>query len=102
MIIMKSLNTCFRGAGIPSGEATFALFLQRILLSSKNASALKETNSLHMGLGFWKANKVTNIASLLKWQKINHVYPVTMFVCLCWGITAQSTQWGHVKCGQFT
>ena len=23
-------------------------------------------------------------------------------VCLCWGFTAQSTQWGHVKCGQFT
>ena len=23
-------------------------------------------------------------------------------VCLCWGFTAQSTQWGHVKRGQFT
>ena len=23
------------------------------------------------------------------------------FVCLCWGFTAQSTQWGHVKRGQF-
>ena len=23
-------------------------------------------------------------------------------VCLCWGFTAQSTQWGHVKCSQFT
>ena len=22
-------------------------------------------------------------------------------VCLCWGFTAQSTQWGHVKRGQF-
>ena len=22
--------------------------------------------------------------------------------CLCWGFTAQSTQWGHVKHGQFT
>ena len=21
---------------------------------------------------------------------------------LCWGLTAQSTQWGHVECGQFT
>ena len=26
----------------------------------------------------------------------------TLFVCLCWGFTAQSTQWGHVECGQFT
>ena len=23
-------------------------------------------------------------------------------VCLCWGFTAQSTQWGHVELGQFT
>ena len=23
-------------------------------------------------------------------------------VCLCWGFTAQSTQWGHVEPGQFT
>ena len=22
--------------------------------------------------------------------------------CLCWGFTAQSTQWGHVERGQFT
>ena len=24
------------------------------------------------------------------------------FVSLCWGFTAQSTQWGHVERGQFT
>ena len=24
------------------------------------------------------------------------------YVCLCWGFTAQSTQWGHVERGQFT
>ena len=23
-------------------------------------------------------------------------------VCLCWGFTAQSTQWGHVERSQFT
>ena len=23
-------------------------------------------------------------------------------VCLCWGFTAQSTQWGYVQRGQFT
>ena len=23
-------------------------------------------------------------------------------VCLCWGFTVQSTQWGHVERGQFT
>ena len=22
-------------------------------------------------------------------------------ICLCWGFTAQSTQWGHVERGQF-
>ena len=25
-----------------------------------------------------------------------------VFVCLCWGFTAQSIQWGHVERGQFT
>ena len=25
-----------------------------------------------------------------------------LFVCLCWGFTAQSTQWGHVEHSQFT
>ena len=25
-----------------------------------------------------------------------------VFICLCWGFTAQSTQWGHVERGQFT
>ena len=25
-----------------------------------------------------------------------------LFVCLCRGFTAQSTQWGHVEHGQFT
>ena len=25
-----------------------------------------------------------------------------LFFCLCWGFTAQSTQWGHVERGQFT
>ena len=24
------------------------------------------------------------------------------WICLCWGFTAQSTQWGHVERGQFT
>ena len=24
------------------------------------------------------------------------------FYWLCWGFTAQSTEWGHVECGQFT
>ena len=26
----------------------------------------------------------------------------TLLFCLFWGITAQSTQWGHVERGQFT
>ena len=25
-----------------------------------------------------------------------------LFVCLSWGFTAQSIQWGHVERGQFT
>ena len=25
-----------------------------------------------------------------------------LFICFCWGFTAQSTKWGHVKHGHFT
>ena len=40
-------------------------------------------------------------------EKVNKRYTCScynfcLFVCLCWGFTAQSTQWGHVKCRQFT
>ena len=30
------------------------------------------------------------------------VYHIPIFFYLCWGFTAQSTQWAHVKRGQFT
>ena len=33
-------------------------------------------------------------------KSIYHIY-FSLF-CLCWGFTAQSTQWGHVERGQFT
>ena len=29
-------------------------------------------------------------------------YDENVIVCLCWGFTAQSAQWGHVERGQFT
>ena len=33
----------------------------------------------------------------------NYLYLMrTWQICLCWGFTAQSTQWGHVEHGQFT
>ena len=30
------------------------------------------------------------------------LYLLEAHICLCWGFTAQSTQWGHVERGQFT
>ena len=43
------------------------------------------------------------LMKLFKWNNYlltgRHFY---LFVCLCWGFTAQSTQWGHVERGQFT
>ena len=32
----------------------------------------------------------------------NFIYFCPEIVGLCWGFTAQSTQWGHVERGQFT
>ena len=34
---------------------------------------------------------------------LNLFYNIQRFcLCLCWGFTAQSTQWDHVERGQFT
>ena len=33
---------------------------------------------------------------------IKIVYPIGFVCLLCWGFTAQSTQWGHVERRQFT
>ena len=30
------------------------------------------------------------------------LFAISLSICLCWGFTAQSTQWGHVERGQFT
>ena len=35
-------------------------------------------------------------------QTLNHISTVGSMFCLCWGFTAQATQWGHVERGQFT
>ena len=35
-------------------------------------------------------------------KKYSILYGVKVSICLCWGFTAQSTQWGHVERGQFT
>ena len=42
---------------------------------------------------------------LTQWEMNPHcrkTESVTVNFCLCWGFTAQSTQWGHVERGQFT
>ena len=37
-------------------------------------------------------------AALQTWML---AYEESWLICLCWGFTAQSTQWGHGECGQF-
>ena len=44
----------------------------------------------------------------VKWENYQHfvekapIQSSGQFVCLCWGFTAQSTQWSHIERGQFT
>ena len=35
-------------------------------------------------------------------RSLARTFVVCKHVCLCWGFTAQSTQWGHVDLDQFT
>ena len=37
-----------------------------------------------------------------RWPQCQHKNKKPWQVCLCWGFTAQSTQWGHVERGWFT
>ena len=39
---------------------------------------------------------------LYTWRAFLYMLCIKFCVCLCWGFTAQSTQWGHVERGQFT
>ena len=51
---------------------------------------------------FWQ-NIIALEANKMTSQQDNITnWPFMMFVSLCWGFTAQSTQWGHVEHGQFT
>ena len=39
----------------------------------------------------------------LDWHSSIHLISTFLFfVCLCWGFTTQSAQWGHLECNQFT
>ena len=50
------------------------------------------TSMAQTSLGPWKS-----VLDLGSWRATEGYY-----ICLCWGFTAQSTQWGHVERGQFT
>ena len=56
----------------------------------------------HDGPIKWSSNAVYGKQCLIFfffWQAVPFYL---IFICLCWGFTTQSTQWGHVKRGQFT
>ena len=55
----------------------------------------------------WTFKKGSNesLQMLIEWYEsvISDIpYLLWIFGHLCWGFTAQSTQWGHVEHGQFT
>ena len=45
---------------------------------------------------FWSASHLHTS------NEVSSQLPFWFRICLCWGFTAQSTQWGHVEHGQFT
>ena len=61
-------------------------------------------NSSKVGLVIHKILSLRYSYAILKPVKYKLTNPkiCTQKVCLCWGFMAQSTQWGHVECGQFT
>ena len=60
-----------------------------------------------MQIMLWKGllnrtNFFSNHIFELYYENCSDFILVSGFVCLCWGFTAQSTQWGHVERGQFS
>ena len=49
-------------------------------------------------IGIRVDNLVTQLTQAFSTDHLETMF----FVCLCWGFTAQSTQWDHVERGQFT
>ena len=62
------------------------------------------TTSFSFAIVLWLEIPISLQKAKVTIQRLN-IFPrdsMIMFVCLCWGFTAQSTQWGHVERGQFT
>ena len=78
-----------------SGSALFAIQYLNLYeqLGSSNTIGCK----LEVGQAFSWSYK-----NELSEDNAAHQKGVIRYVCLCWGFTAQSTQWGHVERSQFT
>ena len=63
-------------------------------------AALKKSELKIQGLERGLEQKVKSLSVLLWGVTKAHFLHKNFYLCL--GFTAQSTQWGHVKCGQFT
>ena len=60
--------------------------------------------AMNMILNYFFASELGTDTALDKMgnQAFSSYFTKIYVVCLCWGFTAQSTQWGHVESGQFT
>ena len=72
------------------------------------ARRLREIMSTHNFL-YQLQKSCYRLSTLISWSLLMEanlchcMYTGLVFwFCLCWGFTAQSTQWGHVEHGQFT
>ena len=98
--VMTKVNFFFKVSHRSRSQVKFFLYKWEALA----------TRNLHANLSNWKGSKVIRLRSffLLSRSLVKSRSQVKLFfflyefVCLCWGFTAQSTQWGHVERGQFT
>ena len=60
-----------------------------------------QTSNLTFRNQLYSSSSISNnVTSETNNEEIHRATKVS--ICLCWGLTAQSTQWGHVERSQFT
>ena len=71
--------------------------------TANDPKAICSINLFEVGGGVVRVGVRWGIKSSFLFQKWRvGVLRIFQHNCLCWGFTAQSTQWGHVERGQFT
>ena len=91
-------------SGMKNAQFKWRMFMHEENVSKRNWLTYDIQIAIVVATSEISANEVEPLVSVgfRALTKFRFLWTAQEFVCLCWGFTAQSTQWGHVERGQFT